>query len=91
MLTLIKESLHKARKDYHCNSYEFINNCCDDFSMMTFGERRSIVKAISNKGVIKKGDIYLYQFLVDGGDNWSIRAIPELHKICIKYDIYPDN
>lgn len=90
-MVLLKERYHTARSNYHCMSYEWINNVCDDFSDMTFSERRSIVIAKNNNGRILKGQRYLYQFLVDGGDRWQFRAIPELHKICLKYKIYPDN
>lgn len=91
MIRLIKESYPIARKNYDCMAYEWLNDtyCFDEFSIMTFSERKSIVKARNNKGKILKGSKYLYQFLVDGDDSWSFRAIPELHQICLKYEIYP--
>jgi len=90
-MQVLKQSYHKARKEYWCMAYEWINNVCDDFSMMTFSERRSIIIARNNKGMIQISQRYMYQFIVDSGDRWSFKAIPELHKICLKYDIYPND
>lgn len=89
MSTLLSEHKPKARKDYFCDASRFIRdaNCFDRFS---FTEKRIIVRARSNGYRIKKGEQYIKQFVVEGGDNWTFRAIPELHAICIKYDLYPE-
>lgn len=90
-MQLLQHKIKVAKKEYNSDAYTFIDNCCDDFSMMSFSERRHIVEARRNKGRIFKGQKYLYQFIVEGGDTYSFRAIPELHEICIKYNIYPEN
>ena len=90
-MELLRQTYHIARKKYPCMSYEWICNCCDDFSEMTFTEKRAIVKARNNNGMILKGQKYLYQFIVDSGDKYVFKAIPELHEICLKYKIYPED
>lgn len=59
-------------------------------SRMTFSELRKIVEARKTDFTIHKGEKYLCQVLVDGSDKWTFRAIPEMHKICLKYDLYPE-
>ena len=93
MITIIHESTQKARKDYYCNACEFLlegDNVCE--LGLTFSEYRSIVKAKQNGYKILKGEIYLRQYNSDetSKDTWVYRAIPEIHKICLKYDLYDE-
>jgi len=58
---------------------------------MTFSEWRSVIKAKQNGFKILKGQTYLRQFNRDSGNNaWTFRAIPEINKICLKFDLYSE-
>jgi len=89
MITVLRNTYPIAKKQYNCQAYEWISNVCDSFEDMTFSERKHIVIARKNKGNILKGQRYLYQVQVDS-KIITFRAIPELHEICLKYNIYPE-
>lgn len=89
MCTVIRESLHRSTKDRECMASLFLLPAlCDLMSELTFTEKRHIVYARKNNFNIKTGERYLRQFNKDGGDTWSFEAIPSLHKICLKYNLY---
>lgn len=88
MIEIIHESIQKARKNYSCNACDFLFE--DDLPKLTFSEYRSVVKAKQNKQRILKGQEYIRQFNGNGGDTWVYRAIPEIHKICLKYGYYEE-
>lgn len=85
----ISETRPRARKNHICNACEWINrdlsNC-----QMTFSEAKEYVKAMRNGFKIKKGELYVKQFNKDGGDTWTYKAIPAMHAIAIKYDVFDD-
>lgn len=89
-ITVIRESKIKhAKKEYNCMAAEWIYNCWSkNGNPFTFTEWRTIVKAKNNNWKIKMGDSYIKQ-INQGDDFYVFRAIPELHAICLKYDIYP--
>ncbi len=69
---------------------EWISNCMGrNGNPFNFTEWRAIVKAWHNKWMIKKGEPYVYQVLKNSDGFYVFKAIPEIHAICIKYDIYP--
>lgn len=79
----------KARKDYPCDAWGWLSNCdCQEFSTLTFSERKSIVKAKRNSFKIKRGEIMYKCSGRFDGEFTIFRAIPELDAICKKYDIY---
>lgn len=55
---------------------------------LTFGERRQIVTARRNGWRIKAGERYVRQAVKCCGDFGNFVAIPALHEICLKYDLY---
>lgn len=89
MKTTIYDQTSVARKDYDCDACLFARDS-HPFDYMTFAERRVVVKARANGWKIKKGQKYVRQFNTDGSYTWTFRAIPEMHDICIKYEMYPD-
>lgn len=88
MIEIIRESKPKARKRYRCEACEFLQ---DELGWETFtlAECRLIVKARRNGWCIVPGRQYIRQFNTDGCDTWTFRAIPEMHELCIKHDLYP--
>jgi len=91
-MTIIESRFQKAKKDYICDACDSL---CDylfesEITGFTIAEYRAIVRAKRNRFMIKKGQEYLRQANVCGGDFMVFRAIPEIHDICLKYDIYQD-
>lgn len=85
-----EQKIKHSRKDSECQACEWINNSMSKWgNPFTFTEWRAIVKARLNKWIIKKGDPYLLQVNVNSDGLYTFKAIPEIHAICIKYDIYP--
>lgn len=89
MCTLLQEKKHVARKPYECQACYWIREA-GNWGWLSFAERRIVVKAKQNGWKIQPGETYIYQFLVEGSERWSFRAIPEMHEICEKYDLYPE-
>lgn len=89
MITIIRESTPVARKPYHCDACDFINEA---LGAVTFeiSDLRKIVKARRSDWQIQPGQQYIRQFNTDGGITWTFRAIPEMHEICLKYNLYPE-
>jgi len=99
MAELIEERIVKARKVHDCMAWiwiEYINPC--DLGEVKNGKWVKDWKALRayvefgkwGNGKIKPGQKYLMQKQYDSsGRKWStFRAIPELHEICLKYDVY---
>lgn len=89
-IEIIHESRPKARKDYRCDACTFLFEIDPCELGLTFSEKREVVKARQKRYKILKGEIYVRQFNKDGGDTWTFRAIPAIHDICIKHDLYAE-
>lgn len=89
MCIVLKQTKQKARKAFSCDACYWIREC-GNWGWLTFSELRIVAKAKQREWKIHPGDEYIYQFLVDGSDRWSFRAIPEIHDICIRHDLYPE-
>lgn len=91
MVRLVKECVYKAKRDYHCDASDAVREL---LSCGHVGYTREEFEAISDaqsKGWrIKKGEKYIYQFIVDEHDSWSIRAIPAMHDLCVKFKLFDD-
>jgi len=89
-ITVLREEYPTARKDHNCSACEWIfNSDLRDYDF-TFSELREIVKARKNNCKIKAGERYIKQINICDGDFYVFKAIPAIHDICIKYDIYCD-
>jgi len=84
---VLSESNPIARKDHVCNACEFINEHWGSHNF-TIGELRVIVLARRNGYKIKIGDSYIKQNNICHGDIYTFKAIPEIHEICLKYNLY---
>lgn len=97
---VVRSSIHVASKDYIDSSHEYIYELIEDFRHykkqfkdygFTFSELRAIARLKANKWRIKKGQRYERSFVVDGGDHWDFKSLPEIIAICQNHDLYPDN
>lgn len=87
MSEVIFESNPRARKDHDCDACVFINESWGN-AFFSFSELRDIVKARMVGYKIKKGQRYTKQFNKFEGKVYGFKAIPEMHDICIKHDLY---
>lgn len=88
---LLKEKIiKKTKKVHYCNAWNWIKNSDVSEIKMTFKEQISIAKAKKKNGRIEIGSSCLYSVGVWDGDFFACYSIPELHEICIKYEIYQE-
>jgi hypothetical protein len=81
-----------AKKVHNCMASEWIVNgdlhetfrCCD------WQEKRAIIRARRNKWRIQRGQKYMRQAVIWEGVFCTFKAIPEMHDICVKYDLYQE-
>jgi hypothetical protein len=94
MSRIISSSEPVARKNYGCDACIWISESDlyrDPWFMadLNFAEKRAIAKAHLNGWRIMKGEKHLQSTIVScDGDLVSWRAIPEIHAICEKYELY---
>ena len=91
MIELISVSEHVARKQYTCNACEWVDNVLLEYRHeydLTCAELREIVKARRNNWQIVPGQRYIREVQKYEGELLVWRAIPAIHAICLKYDIY---
>jgi hypothetical protein len=89
MTEIIEQTEPIARKDHDCMACEWLVNS-DIIDYLTFSEKRAVVRAKRNGWKIKKGQQYIRQFNKGCGEVWVFKAIPEIHDICLEYDLYED-
>lgn len=87
MIEVLSDSTPKARKEYDCMACDWINESWGYYNF-TFSELRKIVNARKNGYKIKKGEVYINQRNIFDARFYTFRAIPEMHEICLKYNIY---
>ncbi len=93
MSTLIGDEVQpRARKGYFCMAAEQLLNgdFKEVFRCCTYAEKKSIVRAKRNQWRIQPGQRYIRQAVVWEGQLGTFRAIPEIHGICTKYNLYED-
>ena len=94
MSTLKQIRIKKARKDHNCNSCEWLTSYSSKSEYLfkefnfTEEEKETIFKAENNRWKVKKGDSCDYIVGVYDGDFCAFYQIPEIHDICVKYDLY---
>lgn len=88
-IRVLSESTPVARKEHGCDACDFIIEALGavEFSI---SDMRKIVVARRNRWKIQPGQRYIRQFNTDGMDAWTFKAIPEMHELCIEYDLYPE-
>ena len=89
MSVLLSESSPVARKDHECIACIFIKEMLSGYGW-TFAEYREIAKAKKSGWMIKKGQEYVRQNIIQDGEIFTYKAIPEIHEICIKWGVFDD-
>jgi len=86
-----QKQIRKSRNEYSCDAWEFLSECYDDFrrtGQLSFSEWRAIAVAKATKGKVFKGQPYVYQFNEQDGITYTFRAIPAIHAICVRFNLY---
>lgn len=94
MITVIAEDhIKKARKDHRCSACEFMRENLSEIGSgrIAFSELRAVARAKKSNYKILKGEPYIRQRNVLDGDIYTFKAIPEIHDICLKYELYPED
>ena len=80
-----------AKKDYHCEASDWIDNTIGwDAEEFDDKDRTVIKKAREEDCRILKGTKYLKVSGKWEGEFETFRARQDLHSICLKHDLYPD-
>ena len=88
-MRLLSESKPVARKRHNCMACDILSEYLSDiWQDLTFTEKRAIARARKQGRVIVIGQKYVRQFMVDGTDSWTFKAIPEIHEICLRFELY---
>lgn len=85
---ILGESTPIAQKDYLCNASLFIDEGGKPDYFDCISDYRDYIKAKNNRFKVKKGDRYLRQVFISDGDFCNVANIPEIHRLCIKYELY---
>ena len=86
-MILLKNKTQKAKKEYSCDACVWLFESDYRYGL-TISEYRSIIKAQRNGCKILAGEKYVYQCGIYEGDFYVFRAIPDIHEICLKYEMY---
>lgn len=86
---LISKSFPIAKTSHECMACPWLfNNLIDYWCDLTFSEKRALVVARRQKEMILPGQMYVRQEVNKDGDKYTFTAIPEIHRICIRLDLY---
>lgn len=97
MSTILKEKIiKKTRKIHVCNACTWLRESAlseirSGNIKLEFSELRSVVKAKQTNWLIPVGSPCLYSVGIYNGDFFACYSIPEIHDICIKYEIYQED
>ncbi len=88
-IEVLSEKTPVAKKNYECMACEWLNNSGYATKQdLTEDEWMEYKKAESKGFKISIGETYILQNNKFDGDIYTFKAIPEIHDICIKYDLY---
>ncbi len=90
-MTLLRDEVRKARKAYPCGAYHWFDRSCYGQQDLE-PEDWAVVEAVRADGCqILPGMKHIYQISADGDGFGEFRARQDMHDICLKYDLYPED
>ena len=93
MSTVLSQKILTAHKIHNCSAYYFVISevISDIIGELTFKEKREIIRMKQQKGHIFPGQKYIMQANIFDGDFCIWKADLEMHKICIRLDLYEND
>jgi hypothetical protein len=90
-MTLLKDTIRCARKHHACGAWYWFDRSCYGPQDITPDDWLIVEAARADRGRILPGQEYIYQVSVDGDGFREFRARKDMHRICMKYDLYPED
>lgn len=91
MSTLLSVETRTARKVYKCGAFYW-------FDRSNYGPQDTepndwalVERVRAEGGEIKPGMQYMRQVSVEGGEFSTFRCRLDMHDLCVKYDLYPED
>ena len=81
----------KARKKYDCMACPWVFSMLSDlWGELTFTEKKAIAIARRQNESILPGQGYHKSFCKQDGEVFTFRAIPAIHEICLRLELYEE-
>lgn len=91
MSTLLRTETRTARRAYSCGAFYWFDRSNYGPQDMEPGDWALAERVRAEGGVIKLGTQYMHQVSVGGGEFSELRCRLDMHDICTKYDLYPED
>ena len=92
MYKFIYSEIRKAKKEYNCNSCEYLFEVSQrDALWVLDGEAKErYLELLRKGGKIRVGDFYVYEVCKFDGEICVLRYLPVAHSLCQALDCYPE-
>ena len=90
-MALLRDEIRKARKTYPCGAWHWFSQSCYGPQDVDTEDWKVVELVIADGCKIKPGMDHIYQVSVDGDGFGEFRARQDMHAICLKYDLYPED
>lgn len=94
MTTIKSITIKKTKKPHYCNAClwlfdsAFYSDLIGGYEKVTDKEMKAINFAKECKGIIPTGSEAYYDVGIFDGEFFTSYSFPEIHKICMKYNLY---
>lgn len=91
MSTNLQYKIRTARKHHVCLACYWFDRSCYGQQDMDPDDWLIVEACKSDKWKIIPGQRYLYSVGIDGGEFTEFKGRLDMHNICLKYDLYPED
>lgn len=90
-MRVLSSDFRRASKKYQCDAWHWYCNSSYAESEFDSDDWNTIERARNQGGAIMPGDYYLCQKSVNDDGFQTFRARIDMHEVCLKYNLYPDD
>lgn len=90
-MTILSNRVRTARKTHRCGAWYWFDRSGYGVQDIEPGDWITIEAVRADKGCITPGMQYIHQTGTDGGRFYDLKARQDMHDICLKYDLYPED
>lgn len=90
-MTMLSNKVRVARKSHPCGAWYWFDRSEYGPQDIDPDDWLAIEAARVDRGRILPGMQYIHQTGVDGGQFYDFKARQDMHDICLKYDLYPED